>query len=465
VQVDYSQSPAGYTRGRGRSHTIRGASSSQVANQPTGFGGGYTGAPGAPSSLSSALLASAAGGGATGTHGTGGTGIPGRGGRGGRGGGMRGAGRGGGMNRGGPPKPQVVHCANIEEFIKQGLRGQHPTGWVQEKARKNSWHVDGKEGSGEKGYSYDLIIAELSAKGIARKKKDAKTNAFRQMAVKLAIKLNVLPPQGDEEQLQKKIDQAMEMDHQVVVVSKPEDEVKIKVEKKPVSAASAVLPPPVVTAGPVTLPSEATQIPKEIPKFTDEELSRFPGKAVTLLIEALRLQGNIQPIFTSVNEERMPKHGNGMPRTEFTCKAKYIIHGTVYCYYGRAFNKKCAKEQASAFAYLGLTSKSFKEFTGQEAKDPLLKDKAAPCIVYQQQQPITVVGSEVHSWSSKINLPAGGKKEVPVASVAPTPQAVYQPPAPGAPGVASTPADTRQQLKRPANVNVQYGMANKFRKY
>ena len=46
-------------------------------------------------------------------------------------------------------------------------------------ARKNGWHVDGKEGQGDKGYTYDLIIAELSAKGIARKKKDAKTNAFR----------------------------------------------------------------------------------------------------------------------------------------------------------------------------------------------------------------------------------------------------------------------------------------------
>ena len=47
--------------------------------------------------------------------------------------------------------------------------------------------MDGKEGSGDKGYSYDLIIAELSAKGLAKKKKDAKTNAFRYLQILLEI--------------------------------------------------------------------------------------------------------------------------------------------------------------------------------------------------------------------------------------------------------------------------------------
>ena len=54
-------------------------------------------------------------------------------------------------------------------------------------------------------------------------------------------------------------------------------------------------------------------------------------------------------------------------------QAKYIIHGTVYCYFGKAFNKKSAKEQASAFAYLGFIKKTFKEFTGQDGRDFLLK--------------------------------------------------------------------------------------------
>ena len=57
-------------------------------------------------------------------------------------------------------------------------------------------------------------------------------------------------------------------------------------------------------------------------------------------------------------------------------QAKYIIHGTVFSYFGRAFNKKCAKEQASAFAFLGFTNKTFKEFSKQEPKDPLLKVSA-----------------------------------------------------------------------------------------
>jgi len=226
---------------------------------------------------------------------------------------------------------------------------------------------------------------------------------------------------------------------------------------------------PVTLASPVTLPAEATEIPKEIPKFTDDELALFPGKAVTLLIEALRTFGNLQPIFTSVNEERVAKQPGGgrmLPKTEFTCKAKYIIHGTVYCYFGRAFNKKSAKEQASAFAYLGLMNKTFKSFAGQEAKDPMLKDKAAPCIVYQQQQAITVVGSDQHAYqAAKINLPAGGKKEVPVASVAPTPQQTYQ--QQQQQQQAAPKQDNRQQLKRPAGGHHPgaYGVGQKFRKY
>ena len=52
---------------------------------------------------------------------------------------------------------------------------------------------------------------------------------------------------------------------------------------------------------------------------------------------------------------------------------------------------------------------------------------------------------------------------MPVASVAPTPQATFQQAAAGAVAAAAPPTDTRH-LKRPATgTGAHYGMANKFR--
>ena len=50
----------------------------------------------------------------------------------------------------------------------------------------------------------------------------------------------------------------------IVVVSKPDEDKAPVVKKEPVAAAAAAaaIPPPVVATGPISLPSEATEIPK-----------------------------------------------------------------------------------------------------------------------------------------------------------------------------------------------------------
>jgi len=271
------------------------------------------------------------------------------------------------------------YFSTLEEFFTAGLKTLHPTGWVGEQARRKGWYISGKEGTEGTIYTYTLDINDMNSVGRATKKKDAKNFAFRNMAVRIAEKLQMIPkqPENLDEQLK-----AMNTASKPVVVDP-------NVEGcTPVAAVDAAL--------------IAHEIPKEIPKLSAEEIASLPGQPVTLLTEEFKRRNYNNAIFSCVNEDKvMAKGGSMYGKTMFTFKVKFTIGNICYAYFGQATKKKDAKNQSASFAYLGLMNKKIEEFSMKPPFDPILqREDGLPVVKLQHGIKLSSAVNEIKGTSS-----------------------------------------------------------------
>ena len=140
--------------------------------------------------------------------------------RGGRGGMMMGRGGHLGMGRGGkrlakkndvelepfnqvpPPReptPEPQHPEEeVEKYFKKVLKDRPPGAWVNEMAKQKHWFVHGVEGSKmigrfRRAFDFTLTIHDMVVIGKGPKKKDAKNDAYKKMAIKFGEYFCYLP--------------------------------------------------------------------------------------------------------------------------------------------------------------------------------------------------------------------------------------------------------------------------------
>jgi len=266
-----------------------------------------------------------------------------------------------------------------EEFLTKELKLSHPTGWVNDTARKKNWFVHGKEGSSggpnNRVFSYILTIKDLMATGVAKKKKDAKNSAYRLMAIKFGEVFKLLAPQQSTDR--------NELDQQI--------ESLLKIPENKMHKTSKPIVNPMVTTDPVisqtvqslTLPSTGTKlkievastkstgetpnsailsvkvacIPPSIAQYSQQQISSIPGHPVIALGDILRSLNFGSPVYSCVKEERVTKIGIYW-RWEFTMRVSASKGQETKEYFGIATTKKDAKNQAAAAAFFSLTGQN-----------------------------------------------------------------------------------------------------------
>ena len=172
----------------------------------------------------------------------------------------------------------------VDHFFSTELGPRNPTAWVTQEAKRKHWFVAGKEGcTGQVHnmiFSYELSIAEISATvtATAKKKKDAKASAYKLMAIKMGEALKLLLPQSGAS-----IEEAKKTNLPSEVQSKPSMGLPAQ---KAGPAASAI-----------SLVNHRPEIPRQITRYTDGQISALPGHPVIAFHDASRDQGFCTPTY------------------------------------------------------------------------------------------------------------------------------------------------------------------------
>ena len=176
----------------------------------------------------------------------------------------------------------------VDHFFSTELGPRNPTAWVTQEAKRKHWFVAGKEGcTGQvhnRTFSYELSIAEISATvtATAKKKKDAKASAYKLMAIKLGEALKLLLPQSGAS-----IEEAQKTSPPSAVQSK----FSASVGQKAVPGTAACPP------SAISLVNHRPEMPRQITRYTAEQIAALPGHPVIAFHDVSRDQGFCTPTY------------------------------------------------------------------------------------------------------------------------------------------------------------------------
>ena len=261
-----------------------------------------------------------------------------------------------------PEPPEPTHSeAVLDKFFKSVLRQQNPTAWVTETCKQKRWFVHSVESSKgpltRRTFFHTVTVNEFKAVGKGPKKKEAKAEAFKKIAIKLGEYLCYLPllPKPEIPKEETKCVTNKQTDAPPVsAVTEPvtvTTEAGMKVINTILESKSPKVINPLAT---LTAADDLRNIPDRIRIFNSHEMSSIEGHPVITLTDICKKLRYNMPQYACVKEEKVGKVGIYW-KIEYTTRVAVAKGQEMKVYYGQSYTKKESKNQAAAAAYFGIT--------------------------------------------------------------------------------------------------------------
>ena len=273
-----------------------------------------------------------------------------------------------------PPEPTHSEAV-LDKFFKTVLRQQNPTAWVTETCKQKRWFVHSVESSKgpikRRTFFHTVTVNEFQAVGKGPKKKEAKAEAFKKIAIKLGEYLCYLPllPKPEPEQPPedktksvgkehinaKAVSKLFEMTQPASSVTAQPVAVTTEAGMKVINTILESKSPKVINPlATLTAADDLRNIPDRIRIFNSHEMSSIEGHPVITLTDICKKLRYSPPQYACVKEEKVGKVGIYW-KIEYTTRVAVAKGQDMRVYYGQSYTKKESKNQAAAAAYFGIT--------------------------------------------------------------------------------------------------------------
>ena len=328
-----------------------------------------------------------------------------------------------------PPPPEPSHEQPVlDKFFKSVLREMNPIAWVTETSKQKRWFVHGVESSKgtlkRRTFFYTVTINDMTTVGRGPKKKEAKADAFKQMAIKLGEYLCYLPllPKPKVEQPSSTTAATTTTDAAAKVTK---EGVKGPLEAAPVTSVYTA-PGAAVPGAALSAYDDIRAVPDRIRVFTAHEVAQIEGHPVIALNDVCKKLLYRVPQYACVKEEVVGKIGI-YSKMEYTTRVAVTKGQENKMFYGVAATKKESKNQAAVAGYFGITGlgdvlvpeptsgTSTSHLTKLVRTTTKIQDKVSRTIQQQQDG-----GSKIAVLGSAVPLPAPAT----IAALAPATPAI-----------------------------------------